>query len=1168
MYFRNIHLQAYGRFTDRTLPFEPDGPALYLIHGPNEAGKTTALHALADLLFGFGKSSRFDFLHDLPALAVGAEIINAKGQRLVFTRRKRNRDPLLDADGGPLAADALSPFLGAVDRVLFEGLFGLSHERLREGGEAILAGKGEVGSALFSAGAGVRDVRRVLKELKADAAQRFLPPRGRSQMLNVAKADFVAAKARRTKETLSGEQWRRLDEQRRETAQRLADLEKGLEQKKQTQARLLRIQRTKPVLARLQGLQRALDPLASYPDLAADAAEQRRELLEEIRLSERDSQQAEQEIIRLEEGLAALPVSDTLLAREGEIEALYQACGQFRKSRMDMPRRVGECQAIDAGIAVLRRDAGIGPETAVPPRKVVVRLRALIKDWDGYALRLKGSAGVAEELQLEAALCLAGLAELPEPVDPEPLSAMLREVAQQGSLTQQLAEIEREVDRLRGEIARGLANLPLWSGDGAALAQTAAPSEAQVERLESEKNGLERDLAAAGQETLRAREGLADIDGGLAALTAEGTVPTAEAVAVAREAREWGWRLIRRTFIDGSGDVAAESIRFDADYPLPRAYERSVTAADQLADARLREAERVSRFKDLNDRKKQAEARLQSALERERLATQNSAAWRERWLRLWSGCGLQPADPVEMRHWPGLRREILSHRQGLAEAVRKAGMLRERMARYHHLLGKNLALLGGGAGEATETLPARIERAQVFLERTRQALSRREHLRGQSREVEQKTAAAHERVKKVQGDIVAWRGHWGQAMADLGFFNNPSEAGVREVVSVLDTLETVRSESKNRQQLQERIDGMKADYEAFQAQVTRLTLALALPLGNQTEPVTVVEGLYARWREAKSHSQKREQWLEQRQKQRDLKARADRQRQGAMDRLELLRQAYRAETVAAMAEVEKKVAEKRHIRADQDRLQEKLTEQGDGHPLAALIAEAEAEEGDTLPGRLEVLETGLRALRADHTQMAEELGRVKADLAHLQTGSLAADAAQEAENALACVGRAAEEFVTFRLAAALLNRAVSRFQERNQDPALDRAGVLFAALTLGAYTGLETEYDDKDRTFLLAVRAGGARVRVEALSDGTRDQLFLAIRLALVEMHLRHNEPMPLVVDDILVHFDNQRAGAALKVLAALSQKTQVLFFTHHAHLLEVARREVGDGVAVVRLEL
>jgi len=89
-------------------------------------------------------------------------------------------------------------------------------------------------------------------------------------------------------------------------------------------------------------------------------------------------------------------------------------------------------------------------------------------------------------------------------------------------------------------------------------------------------------------------------------------------------------------------------------------------------------------------------------------------------------------------------------------------------------------------------------------------------------------------------------------------------------------------------------------------------------------------------------------------------------------------------------------------------------------------------------------------------------------------------------------------------------------------------------------------------------RTGG---RLTALSDGTRDQLYLALRIASIERHLDVGEPMPFILDDILVHFDDERAKLALELLGELGERTQVLFFTHHARLRDLAREVLGDAL-------
>ena len=111
---------------------------------------------------------------------------------------------------------------------------------------------------------------------------------------------------------------------------------------------------------------------------------------------------------------------------------------------------------------------------------------------------------------------------------------------------------------------------------------------------------------------------------------------------------------------------------------------------------------------------------------------------------------------------------------------------------------------------------------------------------------------------------------------------------------------------------------------------------------------------------------------------------------------------------------------------------------------------------------------------------------------------------------------------------------------------------------------MKAGFDERDRPALRFVREGGAEVDVSALSAGTRDQLYLSLRLASLLRFAEIAGPMPLVLDDVLVHFDDERSAAALSVLAEVSQSIQVLFFTHHARLVDLARRAVPPGLLVV----
>ena len=73
------------------------------------------------------------------------------------------------------------------------------------------------------------------------------------------------------------------------------------------------------------------------------------------------------------------------------------------------------------------------------------------------------------------------------------------------------------------------------------------------------------------------------------------------------------------------------------------------------------------------------------------------------------------------------------------------------------------------------------------------------------------------------------------------------------------------------------------------------------------------------------------------------------------------------------------------------------------------------------------------------------------------------------------------------------------------------------------------------------------------MSDCSQDQLYLTLRLASLEKFSADGEPLPLLVDDALVSFDDARAQAAPKVLGNLGAKTQVIFLTHHRDIVDLA---------------
>ncbi|WP_312413321.1 AAA family ATPase, partial [Shinella sp.] len=125
-----LDLVRYGKFTDRSLDFgaaRPGKPDFHLVHGPNEAGKSTLFSAYLDLLFGIEKSSAYGFLHPYSLMRVGGLLSIGTSQQEAY-RLKRNQASLVTADDRPLPDGLFASVLGGMDRHAYRTMFSLDDE--------------------------------------------------------------------------------------------------------------------------------------------------------------------------------------------------------------------------------------------------------------------------------------------------------------------------------------------------------------------------------------------------------------------------------------------------------------------------------------------------------------------------------------------------------------------------------------------------------------------------------------------------------------------------------------------------------------------------------------------------------------------------------------------------------------------------------------------------------------------------------------------------------------------------------------------------------------------------------------------------------------------------------------------------------------------------------
>ncbi len=266
-----------------------------------------------------------------------------------------------------------------------------------------------------------------------------------------------------------------------------------------------------------------------------------------------------------------------------------------------------------------------------------------------------------------------------------------------------------------------------------------------------------------------------------------------------------------------------------------------------------------------------------------------------------------------------------------------------------------------------------------------------------------------------------------------------------------------------------------------------------------------------------------------------------------------------------MTALESRCAEARRLDADLKALTDQIAVLAGNRPLPEFMAEVENEDPDKAAACLARVSGELRDIQDEYAQVAQQVGACREQQRAMDGRAGAAEAAQQALEVLAELRDGVEKYLRLRLAGKVLKAEVERYRERNQGPLLRHAGEIFAIVTEGRFLGLEASYEAGDEPVLVGIRGNGDKVEVDGMSDGTQDQLYLALRLASLERYLEENTRLPFVVDDALVNFDDDRAKAALRVIEKLATKTQVLFFTHHRHMVDLARSAVDGGILHVQ---
>ena len=1144
-----LDLIKYGKFTNASLTFPATPLDFHLIVGPNEAGKSTLRSAILDLLFGIPARTALNFLHPHNELRLGATISAADGTALTFQRTKGLKNTLRTPQDAPLPEASLDTLLGGADRRFFDQMFGLDHPRLVQGGNDILNAENDIGQVLFQSAAGIASLGQVRDALEAEADELWAPKRSASRAYYAAATRLDEAKSALQQATVRTKEWTQAHEQAEQASQALATAGEQLAALNTTRTRLERVRRLAPYLRELREHEQRLAELGAVADLPADALSVLEHAEQVLALNRHTLALREQERSEAAQQRAAIVIDHDILARADEVEHL--ATLRVRHDRL--PHELARCEtdlvALQAQAARLFRELGWSDtDQQIPSLPQRRELDALVRNASTIAQTWQASLAELQSKQDELAALDSQLTQLGNGEVSASLRAALQQARSLGDDSAQANRLAAAVERAQLAWETSLQNLGCDASDYARLIAQPIPDATVTGQAAQAQREAQAELRTAKQRLAQLEHEADQAELAVTQYQALHQPVTPEALIQARSRRDQAWQHIKT----GHTPVADAAPTFE---PL-------LHDADRLADLRLDQADALA---GLQARRHEAE-RSRLAVNAQRQQCQTLQADVERLEHAWQAhmtpLALSDMTPDAMLGW--LKRFEQTQRDAttLATAQQEQARFLQDAEQAHQSLWQALRDEGLTLPDG-ESLAALILRADQHVKELDSARVRHDMLQTQRTATRTRLDTLTRQEQDARAAHSRWQSAWHNALTACTLPHSASPQTAQDALDLIAELDdSLRAATDLRTN---RLDTLRAELTALQEQATNLASALAPDLSTQT-PADISRQLSLRLEQARQ-AQATARQLD------TVIATADAHIREANSAMTEARASVQPLLNRAGVDNHEQLRQAITL-SDQQRTLAQAAEAGlskllvDGDGLDRSRIEQEVQQCDlaSLPATLAQINEQLTQLQAQQNALSAEHAKAHTQLAAISGSDTAAQCEARRQESLAQMADAAERYIRVKTASRLLRWSIDRYREQKQGPMLTRAGELFAQLTQGSFERLSVDFDQSPMV-LQGRRDDGRLVPISGMSDGTRDQLYLALRLAALELHLGHATALPLIADDLFINYDDARTRAGLSVLSQLSRQTQVIFLTHHESVALAVQDMLGADINVVSLD-
>lgn len=155
------------------------------------------------------------------------------------------------------------------------------------------------------------------------------------------------------------------------------------------------------------------------------------------------------------------------------------------------------------------------------------------------------------------------------------------------------------------------------------------------------------------------------------------------------------------------------------------------------------------------------------------------------------------------------------------------------------------------------------------------------------------------------------------------------------------------------------------------------------------------------------------------------------------------------------------------------------------------------------------------------------------------------------------------KWTTNKIALIMLDIAIKEYEDRYQPGVFKRAEKYFDYMTGGRYKRVKIKGETKE---IVVLDLKGREINSQLLSRGAQEQLYISVRLGLIEEFGKKNGTLPALFDDVFVNFDDDRTQRAVEALIEFSKQNQVFFFTCHKRIVNILEKKGNNTINIIKL--